>query len=324
KLGWIKPVKWDALSKNASSRQCWNYISDNADSDYLTFPKDAYWSSEWQIAQRVRNRKEILSRLNEMKNIDLIIAQGIWSGQDLASNQHNTPVLIISSINPQHVGIIRCEDGGLPHIFTKYDSEIIARQIRTFHLLTGFKKLGVIYDPDANLKIFSNLEELKSVASDRKFELVVKAVSFSRLPPDDAVKALSSAYNELAKETDAIWITAFIDKLNIHLPELLKPVFQNRIPTWSPYGERFVESGVLFGIRTFPEENGKDYAAAAAMIFNGASPGDIPPVVNSRYELVINQATAKIINYKIPKGLLFSTDSNYLSITQKKENAQNR
>jgi ABC-type uncharacterized transport system substrate-binding protein len=324
KLGWMKPVNWDGLSKNAGTRQCWDYISDNINSDYLTFQKDAYWSSEWQISQRTRNRKEILSRLNEAKNIDLIIAQGVWSGQDLATNQHNVPVLVISSINPKNAGIIRDEDGGFPHIFTKYDSEIIARQIRMFHLLTGFKKLGVIYDPDANLKIFGNLEELESAANEKKFGLVVKAVSFSRLPSAEAAKALSTAYAELAKETDAIWVTAFIDKLNIHLPELLKPVFKNKIPTWSPYGERFVESGVLFGIRTFPEENGQDYADAAAMIFNGASPRNINPFINSRYELVINQATAKMIDYKIPKGLLFSTDNNYLAIKQKKENAQNK
>lgn len=324
KLGWTKPVNWDGLGKNASTRQCWDYISDNINSDYLTFPKDAYWSSEWQIAKRILNRKEILSQANELKSIDLIIAQGVWSGQDLATNQHNVPVLVISSINPENAGIIRNGDGGFPHIFTKYDSEIIARQIRMFHLLTGFKKLGVIYDQDANLKIFSNLEELESAAKEKKFELVVKAVSFCRLPPEEAAKALSTAYAELAKETDAIWVTAFIDKLNVHLPELLKLVFKNKIPTWSPYGERFIESGVLFGIKTFPEENGQDYAEAAAMIFNGASPHDINPVTNSRYELVFNQATAKMIDYKIPRGLMFSADNNYLSIKQKKEDVQNK
>jgi ABC-type uncharacterized transport system substrate-binding protein len=324
RLGWMKPVNWNVLSKNAGTRECWDYISDNIKSDYLTFPKDAYWSSEWQVAKRILNRKEILSQANNLKNFDLIIAQGIWSGQDLATNQHNVPVLVISSIDLKNAGVIRDEDGKFPHIFTKYDSEIIARQIRMFHLLTGFKKLGVIYDPDANLKIFSNLEELESAAKEKKFGLVVKAVSFSRLPPEEAAKALSTAYAELAKETDAIWVTAFIDKLNIYLPELLKPVFKNKIPTWSPYGERFIESGVLFGIRTFPEENSQDYADAVAMIFNGASPRDVPTVVNSKYELVINQATAKMIDYKIPKGLLFSTNNNYLSIKQKKEDVQNK
>ncbi len=324
KLGWMKPVEWDGLSRNADTKQCWDYISDNINSDYLTFPKDAYWSSEWQLAKRASNRKEILSRINELKNIDLFLAQGAWSGQDLATNLHNTPVLVISSINPKTSGIIRAGSGGFPHIFIKYDSEIITRQIRMFHLFTGFKKLGVVYDPDANLKVFSNLEELESAAIDRKFDLIVKAVPFSRLPPEEAAKALSSAYNELAEKADAVWVTAFVDNLNLYLPEMLKPVFKNKIPTWSPYGERFIEAGVLFGIKTFPEENGQDYAEATAMILNGASPRDINPVVNSRYELIINQTTAKLINYKIPKGLLFSTDNNYLSPKQKKENDQNK
>ena len=317
RLGWLKPANWSGLRKDADARQCWDYISSNVNSDYLIFAKNAYWSSEWQNHKRNYNRKEILSRLNDAKDIDLFLALGSWSGQDLATNLHKVPVLVISSINPKTAGIIRNDDRGFTHIYAKYDPEIINRQIRMFHLLTGFKKLGVVYDHSDNTKLVSNIEELKSASTEKKFELVIKTVSYSHLPPAEAAIVLSRAYGELTKEADAIWITVIID--NLYLPEIIKPVHANKIPTWSPYGERFVEAGVLFSVRTFPDENAADYAEAIAMIFNGTSPQDINPVISNRYELIINHATAKIIDYKIPRGLLFATENNYLTLKSKEK-----
>lgn len=317
RLGWLKPVNWAGLGRDAGTRQCWDYISDNISSDYLMFAKNAYWSSEWQISKRNYNRREILSRLNDAKDIDLLIALGVWSGQDLATNLHKVPVLVISSINPKTAGIIRDDEQAFPHIFAKYDPEIISRQIRMFHLLTGFRKLGVVYDPSDNTKLFSNIEELKSASSEKKFEVVTKTVSYSSLPPAEAAGVLFKAYEELSREADAIWITAVID--TPYLLEIMKSVHKSKIPTWSPYGERFVEAGVLFGVRTFPAENAADYAEAIAMIFNGMPPRDINQIISNRYELIINHATAKVIDYKIPRGLLFATDNNYLTFKSKEK-----
>ena len=136
----------------------------------------------------------------------------------------------------------------------------------------------------------------------------------------ESAKALFKAYGELSKEADAIWITAD----NPSLPEIMRAVHKNKVPTWSPYGERFVESGVLFSIRTFPAENAADYAEAVAMIFNGMLPRDINPVISNRYELMINHVTAKIIDYKIPRGLLLAADNNFLITKAKEKNDQSK
>ena len=316
-LGWLKPVNWAGLAKDADSRQCWNYLSRNVSSEYLVFAKDAYWSSEWQNSQRLHNRKEILARLNDAKDIDLLIAIGTWSGQDMATNLHKVPVLVISSINAKTAGIIQDGAQGFQHIFAKYDPDMIARQIRMFHLLTGFKKLGVVYDPSDSTKLYGNIEDLKSTAAEKKFELIIKTVSYSSLPPAEAAAVLYKAYEELSKETDAIWVTAIVD--SACLPGIIKAVYKNKIPTWSPYGERFVEAGVLFSVKTFPEENAADYAGTVAMIFNGVLPRDINPRMSNRYELIINHATAKTIDYKIPRGLLFATDNNYMPLKVKEK-----
>ena len=317
RLGWLKPLNWGGLAKDADSRQCWNYVSANISSDYLVFAKDAYWSSGWQNSQRYRNRKEILLRLNDAKDIDLVIAMGTWSGQDMATNLHKVPVLVISSINPKTAGIIQDGEQGLQHIFAKYDPDMIARQIRMFHLLTGFKKLGVVYDPADSVKLYSNIEELKSASGEKKFELIIKTVSYSALPPAESARALYKAYGELSKEADAIWVTAIVD--SVWLPEIMKSVHKSKVPTWSPYGERFVEAGVLFSVRTFPAENAAEYAETVAMIFNGILPRSIDPAISNRYELIINHATARLIDYKIPRGLLFATDNNYLNFKAKEK-----
>ncbi len=305
--GWLKPLNCDGLGKDAETRECWNYICEKMNSDYLTFASSAYWSSGWEVSKRNNNRKEILARLNGAKDIDLLIAQGLWSGQDLATNLHKVPVLVISSLNPQTAGIRRDDEQGLPHIFFKYDPEIIIRQIRMFHLLAGFKKLGVVYELSENGKLFSNIEALKSVAREKDFELIIKAVAPGRRPQAESAKVLLKAYTELAKETDAIWITTMMEPRN--LPEIMNSINKNKVPTWSPYSERFIESGGLFSVKTFPAENAADYADVIAMIFNGRHPLDINPFMNTRYELIINHATAKMLEYKIPHGLLQASNN---------------
>ena len=96
-------------------------------------------------------QQTVLDRLREQQDIDLMIAAGTWAGQDLANNRHNTSTLIISASNPISAGIVKSvDDSGFDHVHARVDPDRYLRQLRVFHDLVGFRRLGIaLEDSDA-------------------------------------------------------------------------------------------------------------------------------------------------------------------------------
>ncbi len=315
KLGWIKSCSWQNLPQNVDGQTLWNYIAENSVSDYLTFKRNAFWSSEWKFQERQQNRKRVLRRLTLERDIDLVVASGLWSGEDLASNLHRVPVLIISSLNPIDYGVLREHGLSFNHIFLRYDPDFILRQVRMFHILTGFRRLGVIYDPSPEGKVLSNLSLLEKYAAEMNFTLVALPVNQYDAASGNPEAKLRAGFDELAKQVDAVWVTTFIG--DDCLTNVIEPLWEHKIPSWSPYGTKFVESGVMMSMKAVPRDGGLSYAETFSMILNGTTPRQINPVVNNKYELVLNLAAAKKSDFKLPKGIVLTSDNSFATIKRK-------
>ena len=99
-LGWAKKPAFPPSADVDDTKQLWSWISKNLKSDYLEFVQDAYWSNNWDDNLRPKNRQLILDRLNQKKDMDLMLAMGTWAGQDLANNEHSVPTVVMSTSNP--------------------------------------------------------------------------------------------------------------------------------------------------------------------------------------------------------------------------------
>jgi ABC-type uncharacterized transport system substrate-binding protein len=318
-LGWMAPVDWQSLPPNATSKEKWNYLSTYAESDFLEFPRDNYWSSNWKHSARSNIRKAVLKKIHKGQ-IDLILAMGTWAGQDLSNSLHKTPVMVINSINPVEAGIIRTAHySHFKHVYACFDPHFIMRQVRIFSLLVNFKKLGVVCDINQRGDFYSCLSTLKKAAQQRGFELVIRKVPIFSVPTETREKELLTAYQELAKEVDAMWITSGMIHSTQKSVRLLSPFFKNAIPTWTPFGERGVQNGVLFGAAVPFAQHGIDHALVIAKILNGATPASLIKPHENKYELTMNNATAKTIGFKIPSGLMAAIDKTYLKIPKPEE-----
>jgi hypothetical protein len=119
----------------------WSWLAADVQSDYLEFVADAYWSAEWDEEVRKKNKENLITRLNEKKDIDLMLAFGTWAGQDMANNLHSVPTMVFSSSNPIGSGIVKSvENSGYDHIHARVDPTRFERQLRLFHEVVGFKK----------------------------------------------------------------------------------------------------------------------------------------------------------------------------------------
>ncbi len=299
-LGWLEKLKYPKFKNPDDSKAAWNWIADNAKSDYIEFVKDAYWSSDWSAEMRVRNREEALVRLNQKKSkIDLMLVCGTKGGQDLANNRHSTSTLVICCSNPYAAGIVKGQEySGFKHVHATTDPTRYERQVKLFHFLTGFKKLGVVFADTVEGRIYAGFDSIQRVAGEKGFE-VLSCNAIDDTPDIEvAEKAVFQCIEKLAPQIDAFYLTLQSGITDENLDRILAPLFKHKVPTFSQVGNEHVKRGALFSIAISPIMYTRFYAGTMAHVFNGAEPGQLNQVYyKDSPRIVINLETAKRIGY---------------------------
>jgi ABC-type uncharacterized transport system substrate-binding protein len=309
-LGWVENKPLPAF-RPEQTKEIWAWLAKGRlKSDYIEFVADAHYSASWDKQTRTTMRAAIIQRLAQKKDIDLIIATGTWAGQDLANNQHTTPVVVISCSDAVASKIIISpEDSGLDHVHARIDPERFERQVRIFHDILGFKTLGVAYEDSLSGRSISAIEKVRAVANEREFE-VVECHSKNQTPSRiEAEKSVSVCYQDLMEKVDAIYVTTQNGVNDDSLPGLIAMFNERQIPTFSQYGSKQVEKGILMSISSSDLSFvGNFYAETIAKIFNGIKPRDISQIFEAPPKIAINLNTARIIGYDPPIDVLSAAD----------------
>ncbi|WP_173179844.1 ABC transporter substrate-binding protein [Desulfosarcina ovata] len=314
-LGWVETVDSIPLGSEADTSLLWRWISRNIKSDYLTFVADAYWSSNWDgKKRRIQNRRAVIKRLTTKKDIDLMLAMGTWAGQDLATNRHHVPTIVISSSNPVGAKIIKSEqDSGFDHVNARVDPTRYERQLRIFHDIVGFTRLGIVSESDTvEGKTYAAINDVQRVAGEKHFDILSCHAPFSKVTQEEAFQAVLRCHRQLAPKVDAFYITVHRGVDLQRMPELLAPFYEYKVPTFSQSGSQEVQAGVLLSIaRAGFKYIAEFHAQTIAKIFNGAKPHDLDQLFQDPPRIAINTRTARIIGYDPPMEILNMADEIY-------------
>jgi ABC-type uncharacterized transport system substrate-binding protein len=313
-LGWIEPISIPEGKFGDSDVKLWRWLSQNIESNYVEFVSDAIWSSNWEAEKRERNRRKVLQRLNRNGDIDLMIAMGTWAGQDLANNLHSTSTVIMSTSDPVASNIIKSpEDSGYDHVHAYYDPYRYEKQIRVFHDIFQFKKLGVAYEDTQAGRSYAGLSVLQKIAEKEGFE-IVHCLCFNDIPDMElAFDSLLKCHQYLAPNVDAMYLTAHGALIPEKIPALLKPFEEHNVPTFSQLGTDLVKAGVLLSaVEAEYETIGLRLAEDVGRIFNGAMPRQLDQIFSEQTRLAINLEEAKKIGWDVPLEILEMADDVYL------------
>lgn len=162
------------------------------------------------------------------------------------------------------------------------EAECDARQIRLFHKLVGFKKLGLVFRNDLTGK--SGIEKL---AEEKGIELVSCYIS----PEEIGSERITECIQRLVNTADAIYIsrTALTNPKNI--PEMVRLANDRSIPTFLQDGSEYVKYGFLMGLSV-----------------------KCSTVAQTTPKIAINVKTAEIIRYNPPLDVLRMADKIYQNI----------
>ncbi len=305
-LGWIEKKPFPETRDKMETHTIWNWMADNVQSNYTDFAADAYWSSGWDKKLREKNKENVIARLNNKKDIDIMLAFGTEAGQDIANNNHSVPTMLFSISDPLKSGIIRSpDDSGFDHIHARVDPKRYERQIRLFHKIIGFKKMGIAFQNTKEGRSYAGIDYVKKHAGEAGFEVLECYNSYKISNQREMENGLLKCHQKLAPNIDAFFITPHAAMNSRSASKLLEPFFKHKIPTYSLSDYDLVKYGVLFSIaKPDFEDFGMFHAKIFAKILNGAKPRDLPQVFESPAQIAINLETAKKIGFFIPTDIL--------------------
>ncbi len=311
RLGWMERADDAKMAEAQDSLTVWTLLSETK-SDYLTFVRQAYSTAQWDDGLRAEKRSQAIKAL-QGNQLDFMIAMGTWAGQDLANRLHSVPVMVVSSSDPVKSGIVKnASYSGLRHVHARCDPNRYIRQIKLFHEIVDFKRLGVVYENSNVGKNYAAIEDLSSVAMRRGFELVTCDAPWSGVTAQVSLDHMKACHQYLAPRIDALYMTVHTGIDLNQMDEIIAPLIRHKIPTWSQRGPQEVRRGVLLSIaRGGFNSIGMYHAKIMANIFNGATPGELNQIFEDPKKIAINLKTARAIGFKPPRGLLKVADEIY-------------
>ena len=292
----------------------WRWMADNAGGDRLIFLSDGFYSAGWDAGRRTQTTQDLLTRIKEKGDVDMILAFGTWAGQDLAAADLSIPVVISSVTNAVEAGIIpSAEDSGRDNLAAAIEPERFKRQVMLFHDIFAFKKLGIAYEDTPAGRGSIALGEIESAAQELHVELVRCTDTFDVENVALASERLLACHKKLAEaDVDAVYLTYNVGMQPDTVAGVLRPLADAHIPTFSQLGVPEVEHGALLSIaQSSAAEEGRFSADLINGILQGALPRNLSQIFESPVSLALNLRMATLIGWNPPLEILAAVDEFY-------------
>ena len=309
KIGWIEQAEIPP-QKGEQTKELWAWLNTQAKSEYIEFIKDGHYSADWDDKTREKTAAAVIQRLNRKSDIDLMIAMGTWAGQDLANDKHKTWTEVISASDPIAAGIVKSvKDSGYPYLHAQVDPFRYERQVRVFHDIIEFKKMGICYEDTEAGRSYAAIDKVEKVAKERGFEIVRAYTKSDVADVKIAEESVKNAFRELVGKCDAIYVTVQGGVSYRSIPALVEIANESEIPTFSQSGSEEVKYGFLASLSQAGFKYiGQFHAEILAKMFNGAEPGELEQLFEEPPKIAINIKTAEVIGFNPPVDIMLAAD----------------
>jgi putative ABC transport system substrate-binding protein len=212
------------------------------------------------------------------------------------------PIVFLVGADPVELGLVASlarPSGNLTgtNFFTQELHEKRLELLR--ELVPTATRIAVLVNPANPLNAEPTVRDVKTAA--RAMGLQIQVFNASNGPEIDA------AFTGLARDRpDALYVGN--DQLFIlRRVQLVQLAARLAVPA-SYSGRRFTDIGGLMTYGTNAPDNYRQIGVYAGRILKGAKPEDLPVVQASKFELVINHQTARMLGLTVPPSLLARAD----------------
>jgi len=257
---------------------------------------------EYRWADNQMDRLPALA--TELARRQVSIIAGSTPAVALAIKQATTTVPIVFLVNedPVRLGLVPslARPGGNATGINIFSAELTAKRLDLLReFVPSAARVGVLVNPANATSTESTLRDVTAAA--RATGLQIKVLNASTSPEIEA--AFASFVHE---RPDALFVAndAYFYSRRVQLTHLA-----SRHAVAASYSQReFTEAGGLMNYGSNIMDAYRQIGVYAGRILKGAKPADLPVVQSSKFELVINAPTARMLGLIVPPTLLATAD----------------
>jgi len=244
----------------------------------------------------------LASELVRRRVVVIVATGGASSALAAKAATSSIPIVFSSGDDPVRRGIVAslARPGGNLTGINLLVVELSGKRLELLReLVPGPARVAVLVNPVEAANTEITLRDVEAAARGLGLQIqVLKA---------DTSDEINAAFESIGRERpDALFVAAtpFFVARRTHLAQ--RAAF-HRLPTAYPLRD-FVEAGGLMSYGSSLADAYRQVGAYTGRILKGAKPADLPVVQASKFELVINRQTAKMLSTTVPPSLLARAD----------------
>ena len=245
-------------------------------------------------------RPELVAELIR-KKVDVIVVWGTPASLLAKQATATVPIVMVSVADPLKSGLVPSlsHPGGNITGFATFSSDLSAKQAELIAQI--LPNIGL-------LAVLRNAGNASSILQVQEVDGAARALGLKyRLFEIHATSEFESAFAAIVKAR-ANALVVLTDQLFISYAQRVGDLaIKHRLP--AAFGRREnVEAGGLISYGASLAESFRQAGDYISKILKGAKPGDLPVERATKFELVINRKTARILGVTIPQNLLLRAD----------------
>jgi putative ABC transport system substrate-binding protein len=237
------------------------------------------------------------------RQVAVIVATGgVSSAMATKAATTTIPIVFATAEDPARVGLVAslARPGGNLTGINFLNNELAAKRLALLReLVPGAARVAVLVNPANATTAETTLREAQAAARAMGLQIQVLNASTSR--------EINAAVASLGRERpDALFVggDAFFNSRCVQLANLAS---RHAVP--ATYADRLMaEAGGLMSYGSDVMDAWRQVGVYAGRILKGAKPADLPVVQASKFELVINAETARMLGLDVPPTLLARAD----------------
>jgi putative tryptophan/tyrosine transport system substrate-binding protein len=236
------------------------------------------------------------------RQVAVIIASGSAAAVfNVKAATATIPIVFIVGDDPVRLGLVTslARPGGNLTGVNFFNTELAAKQLELLHeLVPRAARVAVFVNP-ANVPNAESIERGALAARARGLQLQIIRASSSR--------EIDTAFATFAREPPDALFVGSDGFLNSRRVQFVQQAAHHRLPAIYT-GREFSEIGGLMSYGTNIAEAYRQAGVYAGRLLKGAKPADLPVVQSTKFELVINAQTARVLGVTVPDKLLVAAD----------------